>query len=410
MSKFSTLSAEIADQYDLTSQEADRFLETMIGVMTDGLQADKQLKVRGLGTFKVSAVGARESVDVNTGERFTIGEREKITFTPDTAMRDLVNRPFAQFETIVINDGVDFDEIDHKYGQQVTTDENVPIIENSNMKFKKQQQEERMFDEYGYPLKPESEYEEEDPSSLLESKLKHIKRLIVAAVGVMVTCLAAFVLLYLKIEDQKFYIETLINHMAKEDVTVVETEDVDSLSEAHWKEDSLRRVQAVVDKTLKDMAEYEQAVKDRESTAMAKLEQHNKAVDKERPKVDAEDAAQDKMLKNAVQERRDKEEYRAKQVRKEDDKRMADITKKASLGKELLTYNQYPGVKSGAYTITGIERTITVQAGQTFAGISKAYLGAGMECYVEAVNGGIKTVKPGQQLKIPALELKKTKK
>ena len=408
MTKFSTLSAEIADQYDLTSQEAERFIDMMIGVMADGLQADKQLKVRGLGTFKVSAVGARESVDVNTGERFTIGEREKITFTPDTAMRDLVNRPFALFETVAVSEGVNFDEIDYKYGQKVITDENAPITENNNMKMKEQQQEEEMeFDEYGYPLT--NEPEKEELSSLLVSKLRQTKWLIACAVGMMVLCLAAFFLLYMEIEDRNNQIEDLVSQI-KGEALVANTSESDSLAKAYWKADSLRRVQAVVDKTLKNLAEYEQAVKDKESTAMAKLEQHNKAVDEERPKVDAEDAAQDKMLKDAVQERKDKEEYRAEQVRKADDKRMDDITKKASLGKELLTYNQYPGVKNGAYTITGIEKTITVQAGQTLAGISKAYLGAGMECYVEAVNGGIKTVKSGQQLKIPALKLKKTKK
>ena len=115
MIRLSRLAASLARKHGISQRAAERFLATMAEVMNDGLHYDKTLKVKGLGSFKVTSVNARESVNVNTGERILIDGREKITFTPEQSMRDFVNKPFAQFETVVVNDGVDFDAIDKKY-------------------------------------------------------------------------------------------------------------------------------------------------------------------------------------------------------------------------------------------------------------------------------------------------------
>ena len=115
MSRMSDLIASIAERYEMSVGDTEKFFQTMVEVMNDALRDDKLLKVKGLGTFKVTSVNARESVDINTGERIVLDGRDKITFTPDAVMRDLVNKPFAQFETVVVNEGVDFDEIDAKY-------------------------------------------------------------------------------------------------------------------------------------------------------------------------------------------------------------------------------------------------------------------------------------------------------
>jgi nucleoid DNA-binding protein len=120
MRRINDLATAIAEKQQIGQREAEHFLLTMVDVINDALHYEKQLKVKGLGTFKVSAVSARESVSVKTGQRITIGQREKISFSPEASMRDLVNKPFAQFETVVVNDGVSFDEIDAKYKNTLT--------------------------------------------------------------------------------------------------------------------------------------------------------------------------------------------------------------------------------------------------------------------------------------------------
>lgn len=126
MSKFSlnTLGKLLADKSGLSQVEAELFIRKMFDVCNQGLDADKQVKIKWLGTFKVQATKDRESINVNTGERFTIEGRDKLTFTPDNILKEIVNKPFAQFETVVVNDGVDFDEIDEKFGEEQT--ENAP--------------------------------------------------------------------------------------------------------------------------------------------------------------------------------------------------------------------------------------------------------------------------------------------
>ena len=110
MSKFSEMAAPLAGKFGLTVKDAEQFLLQMTEVLNDGLREDKQVKIKGMGTFKVTSVSARKSVNVNTGEPIVISSRDKITFTPDASLRDRVNSPFAQFETVVVNDGVELEE------------------------------------------------------------------------------------------------------------------------------------------------------------------------------------------------------------------------------------------------------------------------------------------------------------
>jgi len=110
----------VAKKHKITVKDAEKFVSAMFDVMNEGLKTDKLVKVKGLGTFKVQAVKPRESVNVNTGERVLIEGHDKVSFTPDATMKELVNKPFAQFETIVLNDGVDFTDIDSKYENEAT--------------------------------------------------------------------------------------------------------------------------------------------------------------------------------------------------------------------------------------------------------------------------------------------------
>ena len=123
----------VAKKHKITVKDAEKFVSAMFDVMNEGLKTDKLVKVKGLGTFKVQAVKPRESVNVNTGERVLIEGHDKVSFTPDTTMKELVNKPFAQFETVVLNDGVDFTDIDSKYENEATL-ENVdePTVSANN--------------------------------------------------------------------------------------------------------------------------------------------------------------------------------------------------------------------------------------------------------------------------------------
>lgn len=123
------LGKKLAEKTGLSQQEAELFIKKMFDVVNEGLQDDKQVKVKWLGTFKVTSVKDRESVDVNTGERIVIDGRDKISFTPDNILKEIVNKPFAQFETVVVNDGVEFDEIDKKFEAEEPLNANPQVAE-----------------------------------------------------------------------------------------------------------------------------------------------------------------------------------------------------------------------------------------------------------------------------------------
>ena len=136
------LGKKLAEKTGISQQEAELFIKKMFDVVNEGLQDDKQVKVKWLGTFKVTSVKDRESVDVNTGERIVIDGRDKISFTPDNILKEIVNKPFAQFETVVVNDGVEFDEIDKKFEAEEQMNENQQVKESKEQMVENQQTEE----------------------------------------------------------------------------------------------------------------------------------------------------------------------------------------------------------------------------------------------------------------------------
>ena len=130
MAKIQDLAKYLSKKHKIQQKEAERFLTALVDVLNEGLHYEKLVKVKGLGTFKVIEVKNRESVDVNTGERILIEGRPKITFTPDAVMKDLVNKPFAQFETVVLNEGVTFDNLSEEPEVELTEEpEPQPEIE-----------------------------------------------------------------------------------------------------------------------------------------------------------------------------------------------------------------------------------------------------------------------------------------
>ena len=137
MSKITDLASLLAEKHGISLKEAEMFVSLLFDIAKGALHAQKQVKIKGLGTFKLTSVSSRESIDVNTGQRILIEGRDKVSFTPDAAMKNLVNRPFAQFETVILKDDVDFTDIDKKYDEKVEeealpTEESVqeaPIVE-----------------------------------------------------------------------------------------------------------------------------------------------------------------------------------------------------------------------------------------------------------------------------------------
>lgn len=131
-SKLSVLAAALSEKSGLSMEDAEKFIKQMFDVANDALQQDKIVKMKWLGTFKVQSVKDRESIDVNTGERILIEGRDKISFTPDAVLKEIVNKPFAQFETVVVNDGVDFSAIDEKFAKMEAEDKSTVLQENES--------------------------------------------------------------------------------------------------------------------------------------------------------------------------------------------------------------------------------------------------------------------------------------
>ena len=157
-SSLSVLAKAVASKRGLTQAEAERFIATMFEVAGAGIQEDKLLKMKWLGTFKITSVKDRESVDVNTGERILIEGRDKISFTPDNIMKEVINKPFAQFETVVVNDGVDFSDIDEKFANMEREEEELRLQKEQECHDEEVVQEEQNAEQ---PQKEELSQEEE---------------------------------------------------------------------------------------------------------------------------------------------------------------------------------------------------------------------------------------------------------
>lgn len=434
MSKFSlnTLGKLLADKSGLSQVEAELFIRKMFDVCNQGLDADKQVKIKWLGTFKVQATKDRESINVNTGERFTIEGRDKLTFTPDNILKEIVNKPFAQFETVVVNDGVDFDEIDEKFGEEQTEDAPAQVIdfldeektatpnpevvvngsekekekeaedelamqiaieqakleklkqaqleqerlEQEKLELAQQQQAQKAVVEPAVPASDESEEEEEEEES---SNSHHIviPRYLVVAVCLIVVALIGgmgwFAFNYGQMTAQRDHLAMQLNQYHQAPAKKVPAKPAAA---------PLSQEQKLRQKAMED------------SIRMAKTAEAVKLAEKS----DEESASAEKAKQT---EAKAKAEAKEKAKDKDEEKATSKIASSQ--------YDKDARVRTGAYRIIGVAQTVTVGAGQTLEQISTRYLGSGMECYVEALNG-TSTVKAGQKIKIPKLELKKKKK
>lgn len=454
------LADKLAEKSGLSQIEAELFIRKMFDVCHQGLAADKIVKMRWLGTFKVTSVKERESVDVNTGERIVIEGRDKISFTPDNILKEIVNRPFAQFETVIVNDGVDFESIDKKYEDSLEDEEQeeslekpkpiIEVVEPTETPLPDVVSEETtqaeavsssepttsgVIDFLDVPENPSEDSSvvvigedstiepqttvsqevptEEIPSSVsddiqadsreensnaeieaetdaeieaddeVEIRRRHFiipKYVVIIAsftLLLLIGGLGWFAFNYGQMAAQRDHLELQLAQYKTDKNVVSKPANVKSqeqLLQEKARQDSLR------------MAKANDAIKAAERADSLKSAAVDKEISVKNLKADEKSAELKK--KSATDKKRDKAAEHAKVV---SDK-----------------YDSDPRVRTGAYRIVGVDQVVTVGEHQTMATLSKRYLGPGMECYIEALNG-TSTIKSGQKVKIPKLELKKKK-
>lgn len=438
MSKFSlnTLGKLLADKSGLSQVEAELFIRKMFDVCNQGLDADKQVKIKWLGTFKVQATKDRESINVNTGERFTIEGRDKLTFTPDNILKEIVNKPFAQFEMVVVNDGVDFDEIDEKFGEEQTEDAPEQVIDFLD--------EEKTATPNPEVVVIESEKEKEDEQAkqiaIEQAKLERLKQAQLEQERIQKEKQEQERLEQEKLElaQQQQALKAVVKPAvpASDESEEEEKEEEEESSNSHHIVIPRYLVVAVcliVVALIGGMGwfafNYGQMTAQRDHLAM-QLNQYHQAPAKKVPAKPAaaplsqEQKLRQKAMEDSIRmaktaeavklaENSDEESATAEKAKQAEAKAKAEAKDKAEeKAASKIASSQYDKdarVRTGAYRIIGVAQTVTVGAGQTLEQISTRYLGSGMECYVEALNG-TSTVKAGQKIKIPKLELKKKKK
>ena len=451
MSKFSlnTLGKLLADKSGLSQVEAELFIRKMFDVCNQGLDADKQVKIKWLGTFKVQATKDRESINVNTGERFTIEGRDKLTFTPDNILKEIVNKPFAQFETVVVNDGVDFDEIDEKFGEEQTEDAPEQVIDFLDEEKTATPNPEVVV--IGSEKEKEKEAEAEDELAkqiaIEQAKLEKLKQAQLEQERIQKEKLEKEKQEQERLEQEK--LELAQQQQAQKAVVEPAVPASDESEDEEEEEESSNSHHIVIPRYLVVAVclivvaliggmgwfafNYGQMTAQRDHLAM-QLNQYHQAPAKKVPAKPAaaplsqEQKLRQKAMEDSIRmaktaeavklaEKSDEESANTEKAKQAEAKAKAEAKEKAKDKAEEKAaskiassqYDKDARVRTGAYRIIGVAQTVTVGAGQTLEQISTRYLGSGMECYVEALNG-TSTVKAGQKIKIPKLELKKKKK
>lgn len=437
MAKVSDFASELVSRYGLKEEEATEFITAMFDIICEQLDApDKQVKVKGLGTFKVTSVGARASVDVNTGERIIIEGRNKISFTPEVLLRDRVNRPFVQFETVVLNDGVDFSEIDREFDGDKKEPETKPIPEPEPVAEAGTNQEaELVSDSETEPNSVTNQASEPDAESESQPEVEQVEPVPEAETKL--------------IEEEQAEDTAQQEHQR---VSTADSEDPDEnaipdscepkeaadvvLKERckqrnprmmYWFSiasfvlllfigagmyflyDQVKAKNAAIEQLQAKLAVYSNALMSQTADKQQEAAKSKMVEPTDTTNAAATTPAEAKVNAEANADVADKavmaaKGEAAKPLKPSSEQPVVD-KKKTNVPKPAADYNFDARVRTGAYIIVGVETTVTVRSGQTLASISKAYLGPGMECYVEVFNNRNK-VKPGDKLRIPKLKIK----
>ena len=429
----------LVQKHQLDSRSAEAFINAVIETIHEGLKSDRVVKVKGFGTFKLTAVRERESINVNTGERVVISGHDKVSFTPDAVLRDLVNKPFAQFDTVVLADGVDFEdmpEVEIEDGDAAADEvADIPASVKEEAKVVSEAPEVSVAPKEPEPedvaapvaepevevepvveLKPEPEPVAEEP---IAEEPVAVEESVVEEAQPEESESPASPETLGSLES----LETIENSASPASTKEPEQEESqeetpDYISEFYEDADDNKRmfliyaiiVNVVVAALFFVFGYYAR------STNLLGIEKEQAVETPAAPAVEKPDTTKQKTVEPAAPAKATEEPTVEKTEEKpvEESKPVAEQKKEEkpqpkaeSTVESTSKYDNDPRVRTGAYRIVGVANTVTVRSGQTIKSISKTYLGPGMECYVEAFNGGITELKEGQTIKIPKLALKK---
>lgn len=452
------LTRDVIAKYGLDKEAAERFVQQMFAVLREGIEREKNVKVKSLGTFKITSVNARESVDVNTGERIVIEGRNKITFTPDVVLRDRVNSPFAQFETVVLNEGVDFsqtesenDTADVTEEMETSSDVDEGVVTNETEKSMPVQSETDAALEKPAPTSEASIPVPENTSSAPEKPVAKTEEATSSSHDAVANDMASLNISSLHIAN--VHIDAM--HSAKKtekantdtssqpqcattqeetdsSKTQVAAECIERLKNENFAlknenrklKNSCRRSAILYKRAMWIMGVvsavaivlvaagiwgiyYHLSIEQQNKTQLATLQKdYDLLSNRFRTLVNEKDAQTENVSFMTASASNASAPASAASPSHEEAKKPA-VTVKAPETKAPApsTYDADSRVRTGAYQIIGIDKTVTLRQGQSLKSISRAYLGEGMECYVEAVNKGQLSV--GDRVNIPKLKLKK---
>lgn len=417
----------IAGKHGLTQKDAEQFVATFFDLINEALHEEKMVKVKGLGTFKVIDVRERESINVNTGERVVIESHGKISFTPDPIMRDLVNKPFAQFETVMLNDDVDIEELNavsvdeeplaivDEQPQEVEEEPSVAaagpeVVDEQPLMNEDQSQEETVpqLQEVEEPIVDVvGQTVEEEPEQVVEEELpveaEEQPQQAMETEAALMPVEASPVDDEPQPEEESSPVEE--EPLAAQDEDDEEEEKPSSFFERH--ETLLLTLShlfvAAIALAIGYIIGMQHFDMDRpvvQETVVDSTARVSKTV----VKPAAKDSVKDTVKEKAQQVKEDKHLLKEEDVVNVPAAATHDQPATANDSKQLATANAM--VKTGAYRIVGTAKTITVKKGDTMERLSRLYLGEGMSCYIQLHNG-VAEVSEGMRLKIPKLELKK---
>lgn len=401
------IAAMLAAKKGMDAADAEKYVETFFALVSESLIPDKVVKVKGFGTFKLVEVRDRESVDVNTGERVVIDGHSKISFTPDNTLKELVNKPFSQFETVVLNEGVDFDKLSLEDFPEDADDESGELADTpSEAVEEKVEENEDQADGAGDPqsliAEALSQAKEQLPPIVEEDKAEPIEAAeAVEAVGSIESIGQIGPIGQIDDEETKEPVEQ--RDPVEQEEPVVSGEPVEPAS-VHQKMSLAKKILYSVAAVALLVViffggvyfgERNNRASEREAEPVRQVAKVEKAkvapvAVKEKSRIDST-AVKDSLKK--VAEEKVLEQERQSQSSQETEE-------KGSLE------NARRMVKTGAYTIDGLDKTITVKPGQTIESLSRLYLGEGMECYVQVYNNKLE-LREGEKVNIPKLKLKK---
>ena len=377
------LCSVLTSKNGLDDKESHRFIKAIFDVIQEGLDEDKIVKVKGLGTFKIIEVDDRESINVNTGERVLIEGHSKLTFTPDSVMKEIVNKPFSQFETVILNEGVDFPE---------------PVVEEPAV-------EDIIADEPA-----------EDKEIIVEPQIDNK----VAEQSVEEEPVAEKTVAEEPVAEEPVAEEPVAEEPVAEDSVVEFTDDNDNVQsgEENSVEESVFETSnnnSILRWILSGVAVLLLILGAAYGGYLYGRYELSEEIAYKQMKADLKTAeittkkAQVAIKKDSVAQEVDATKIGAMSIDNKDesanDEAKTETAKTNSDKYEAMDIR----VRTGAYRIIGEDRIVKAKAGQTVEDIATKLLGPGMSCYVEVYNGldGKATLKEGQTIKIPKLELKK---